>query len=168
MEIRLRALEPEDLSELYEIENDVALWQAGTTTAPISQYALRQYIATCKNDIFEDAQLRLVIEADRQFAGLLDLTDFSPMHRRAEVGIVVCPSYRQQGVATQALKLMTDYARRVIGLHQLYAIVSDVNIAAQKLFENAGYTSDHKLKDWLLLPNGNAIDAHLYQSFMGL
>lgn len=168
MTVKLRALEPEDLSALYEIENDVDLWQFGSTTAPISRFALRQYIASCKNDIFEDGQLRLVIEKDGEFAGLLDLTSFSPIHRRAEVGIVVTPALRNQGIASQALVQLADYCQRIVGLHQLYAIVSSDNKAGRKLFESAGYVSDKMLKEWLLLPTGKAVDACLYQRFLGI
>ena len=32
--IRLRALEPEDLDLLYRIENDVTLWNVGSSNVP--------------------------------------------------------------------------------------------------------------------------------------
>ena len=38
--IRLRALEPEDLDELYQIENDRRLWDVGLTNVPYSRFAL--------------------------------------------------------------------------------------------------------------------------------
>ena len=44
-EIRLRALEPEDLEVLYRWENDSTLWEVGNTLAPFSRYALKRYIA---------------------------------------------------------------------------------------------------------------------------
>lgn len=43
--IRLRALEPEDLDMLYEIENDRSLWNVGATNVPYSRYTLHDYIA---------------------------------------------------------------------------------------------------------------------------
>ena len=50
-EIRLRALEPEDLDLLYKIENDMKLWNVGATNVPYSRYTLHDYIATASNDI---------------------------------------------------------------------------------------------------------------------
>ena len=38
--IRLRAIEPEDLDLLYQIENDSSLWDVGTTNVPYSRYTL--------------------------------------------------------------------------------------------------------------------------------
>ena len=45
LSITLRAMEPEDLDELYEIENDSDTWNAGTTNVPYSRFVLRNYIA---------------------------------------------------------------------------------------------------------------------------
>ena len=39
-QIRLRALEPEDLEVLYRWENDSSLWEVGNTLAPFSRYVL--------------------------------------------------------------------------------------------------------------------------------
>ena len=46
----LRAIEPEDLDLLYQIENDSNLWQVGTTNVPYSRYTLHDYIATSSDD----------------------------------------------------------------------------------------------------------------------
>lgn len=55
MEIRkvyLRAMEPEDLDFLYEIENNERIWDISATNVPYSHYVLRNYIANAKNDFF--------------------------------------------------------------------------------------------------------------------
>ena len=38
--VRLRAMEPEDLDTLYQMENDVEIWNVGTTNVPYSRYVL--------------------------------------------------------------------------------------------------------------------------------
>ena len=43
-QIRLRAIEPEDLDYLYRIENDKRLWDVGETNMPYSRYALHEYV----------------------------------------------------------------------------------------------------------------------------
>mgnify|MGYP001790053284 CR=1 FL=1 len=60
--VRLRAMEPEDLDMLYHIENDRSLWNVSATNVPYSRYALHNYIADAKNDIYIDGQLRMMIE----------------------------------------------------------------------------------------------------------
>ena len=50
-EVKLRAMEPEDLDLLYSIENDMVLWNVGTTNVPYSRYVLHDYIANSSCDI---------------------------------------------------------------------------------------------------------------------
>ena len=164
--MKLRALEPEDLSILYEIENDMDVWESGSVTTPVSAYTLRQYIATCRNDIFEDGQVRLAVDVDGVLAGLVDLTNFQPLHRRAEVGIVIRTSSRGRGLGMKALGLLESYARSVIGLHQLYAVVSCRNESALHLFRSSGYSEACRLRDWLISPVGDVCDACLFQRFL--
>ena len=167
--VRLRAMEPEDLDIIYCIENDSSFWQYGNSTVPYSRYALRQYLSTSQNDLFKDEQVRLVVEAedaDGQWlaAGLADLCNFSAIHLRAEVGIAILPAFQQQGVGTQALKALEDYARR-LQLHQLFAIVSTSNIPATRLFGQLGYQSSVCLQDWLRTEDGFE-DAILFQKLL--
>lgn len=166
MSVRLRALEPEDLSALYGIENEMDVWDCGTANTPISMFTLRQYIANCKNDIFEDGQVRLVVDVDGELVGLVDLANFQPLHRRAEVGIVIVSAKRHCGLGKEALRLLEDYARRILGLHQLYAIVASSNIVARRLFTCSNYVEAQKLKDWLFSPSGEVQDACLFQCFL--
>lgn len=60
--IHLRAIEPEDLDVLYNIENDTEVWNVSTTNVPYSRYILYDYIANTKNDIYADRQVRMMIE----------------------------------------------------------------------------------------------------------
>lgn len=84
-QVRLRALEPEDLDILYRYENDSSLWEVGTTIAPFSRKQLYDYIAGYSNDIYAERQLRLMVDdaATGETVGTVDITDFSPADMRA-------------------------------------------------------------------------------------
>jgi len=149
-QLRLRAMEPEDLELLYKIENDRCLWNVGSTNVPYSRYVLHDYIATSSGDIYTDRQVRLIAENGvGETVGVADLVDFDAKNLRAEVGIVVMDNQRQKGYATAALRQIADYASSVLHLHQLYAIVDDQNLAAQKLFEKCDFHEIARLQDWL-------------------
>ncbi|MBP3850443.1 MAG: GNAT family N-acetyltransferase [Prevotella sp.] len=148
--IKLRAIEPEDLDLLYQIENDTRLWNVGSTNVPYSRYTLHDYIANSSDDIYADRQLRLIIEnAEDNTVGLVDLMNFSPQHLRAEVGVVIMDCYRHQGYATAAIEQICDYASRILHLHQLYSIVGTDNTSALKLFTKTGFSTHTMLKEWL-------------------
>ena len=94
--VRLRAMEPEALDLLYEIENDIETWHVGAVNVPYSRYLLHDYIAHATGDIYADRQLRLIIEDKKgNSVGLIDLVDFDPQHSRAEVGIILQTKHRR-------------------------------------------------------------------------
>ena len=148
--VSLRALEPEDLDTLYQIENDRTLWDVGTTNVPYSRFLLNDYLLKATGDIYTDKQVRLVVEdRHRQTVGLIDLFDFNPKHRRAEIGLVVSTARRGQGYGQAALRQLIDYARRTLHLHQLYAFVADDNEPSLALFRQTGFSTSVRLSQWL-------------------
>ena len=164
--ITLRAIEPEDLDLLYQIENDRNLWQVGTTNVPYSRYTLHDYIAHSADDIYTDRQVRLIIEnVHREPVGLADLVHFDPRHQRAETGIVIMEPHRRQGYAQEALCRLSDYALQILHLHQLYAIIAIDNEAALQLFHKAGYERQSIMRDWLACGH-SYMDAVLMQRFL--
>lgn len=149
-EIKLRAIEPEDLNIIYNIENDRELWDVGTTNVPYSYFTLSQYIVNTQNDIYTDRQMRLMIEdSNYEVLGIIDLINYDPRHNHAEMGIVIKKEWRHQGIATQAIEKIKIYAKQIIHLHKLYVIVDQDNKAAICLFRKVGFTDEIILKDWL-------------------
>jgi diamine N-acetyltransferase len=59
--ISLRALEPEDLDFLFQVENNTQFWEVSHTQAPFSKHLLKQYLENSHLDIYESKQLRLMI-----------------------------------------------------------------------------------------------------------
>lgn len=149
----LRALEPEDLEYLYEVENNIAIWELSSTQTPYSQFVLKQYIErSLSADIYALRELRLVIckEEDRSPIGLIDLFDFDPKNKRAGIGIVISDEQnRGLGYASEALELLIDYSFKVVGLHQLYCNILSDNPNSIGLFQKFGFKEIGVKKDWI-------------------
>ena len=149
-QIKLRAIEPEDLDLLYRIENDMELWNVGTTNVPYSRYLLHDYVANAKNDIYTDRQVRMMVEnSEGQIVGVVDLVSFDPANCRAEIGLIILNSFRHQGYGTAVLNQILDYALRILHLHQLYAYIDIDNYSSLQLFKKAGFVVMSEIKDWL-------------------
>lgn len=148
-------MEPEDLDVLYRIENDVELWDVGATNVPYSRYVLHDYIANASGDIYADRQVRLIVEGpENTVVGLVDLTNFDPKHLRAELGLVVERPHRRKGIARRVLLNIEHYARTVLHLHQIYAVIAADNAAACSLFRAAGYDQVACLPQWIASDSG--------------
>ncbi|MBT8235195.1 MAG: GNAT family N-acetyltransferase [Bacteroidia bacterium] len=149
--IYLRALEPEDLEFLYELENNTAIWEISGTKTPYARHVLRTYLDNAFKDIYEVKQLRLgICNNENRLLGLIDLFDFDPGHMRAGVGIVILESEdRNHGIGTEALTLLLDYAFATLNLHQVYANVGKDNEGSLHLFTKLGFEQIGIKKDWI-------------------
>ena len=149
--VYLRALEAEDLQFLYELENNPEIWEISGTLTPYSKHVLKKYLENAHRDIFEVKQLRLCIcNKDNKPIGLIDLFDFDPKHRRAGVGLIISEAGdRKKGAGSEALSLLTKYAFSILGLHQIFAHVSEENKASISLFEKLGFQRVGLKKEWI-------------------
>ena len=80
-----------------------------------------------------------VIEVDGQFAGMLTLGGITPFPvSHAWIGYWVGSGFTGGGVATAAVALASDYAKK-IGVHRLEATVLDSNVPSISVLENCGF-----------------------------
>lgn len=165
--VRLRAIEPEDLELLYLIENDMQLWNVGASNVPYSRYVLHDYIANTASDVYTDKQLRLIVENEsREVVGIADLVNFDPRNLRAEVGIIIIDKYRNHGYGTATLTQLVDYAKNILNIHQLYSVIACSNEKCFSLFCKIGFEQSAVLKDWLCV-SSKYVDAVLMTKIIG-
>ncbi|MDR2221356.1 MAG: GNAT family N-acetyltransferase [Flavobacteriaceae bacterium] len=163
--VYLRALEPDDLDFIYQIENDLSLWEVSNTQTPYSRFLIHQYLENAHQDIYEAKQLRLVICSFEtgKTVGLIDLFDFDPKNERAGVGIVIQDNEdRNQGIGTDALSLVISYVQEHLFLKQLYANIAVGNIASERLFYKFGFELIGIKKAWTRVGK-DYVDEAMYQ-----
>ena len=164
-EIRLRALEPEDLELLYSWENNVSYWIVSNTVVPFSKYTLKRYLEESHKDIYETGQVRLMIDLipENTAIGTIDIFDFDPFHKRAGIGILIAKEeYRRKGYATMALKCLIDYCFGTLLLHQLYCSILENNTESMDLFKKAGFSQSGIKKEWIRTSDGY-LDEFIFQ-----
>jgi diamine N-acetyltransferase len=155
--IKLRALEPEDLELLYEWENNQSYWSVSNTITPFSRYNLKQYIENSHKNIYETGQLRLMIDhiEDKKTIGTIDIFEFDPFHKRAGTGILIADeSYRKKGFASMSLLCVVKYCFETLKLHQLYCNIISNNVESIDLFMKQGFVQNGIKKDWIKTDDG--------------
>ncbi len=155
--IRLRALEPEDVDILYRWENDTNIWKVSNTVAPFSKYALNKFIEEQRYDIFDTKQLRLIIECikTKRVIGAIDLFDIDPFNLRAGVGVLIYDIEDQgQGYASAALGVLIRYSFIVMGLNQLYCNIASNNMRSISLFKSKGFMVVGLKHEWVRTTSG--------------
>jgi diamine N-acetyltransferase len=163
--IRLRALEPEDLELLYTWENNDINWVYSNTVSPFSRFTLKRYIENSHKNIYETGQLRLMIDhiEDKKTIGTIDLFEFDSFHKRAGIGILIADdSYRRKGFAAMSLKCLIQYCFKTLQLHQLYCNILANNTVSIELFKKHGFVQIGRKKDWIQTDNGY-LDEFMFQ-----
>ena len=165
-QVFLRAIEPEDLEFIHDIENDEQIWYLSQTKVPYSKYVIKQYLESAQSDLFETKQLRLVISNFKsESIGLIDLFDFDPYHLKVGLGILIAELQdRRNGYAKEAVLLIKEYCFNHLNLHQVYCNILSKNKASIDLFEKSGFTICGTKKDWIKNKEG-WLDELMLQSF---
>lgn len=161
----LRALEPEDLDFVYEVENDESIWEISNTQTPYSLYLIKQYLENAQQDLYEAKQLRLAICKYDDFTpvGLIDLFEYDPKNNRAGIGIMIKDEdLRNTGIGSETLNLLINYSFKHLNLHQLFANIDATNEASKSLFTKFGFDFIGIKKQWNLV-GGVYKDEAMYQ-----
>lgn len=164
-QIKLRALEPEDLELLYNWENNQSYWILSNTVSPFSKYTLKRYLENSHKNIYETGQLRLMIDhiPDKVTIGTIDIFDFDPFHKRAGLGILIADeAYRRKGYGSMSLTRLIEYCFKTLHLHLLYSNILANNSESMDLFKKQGFIQTGVKKDWIKTSEGYS-DEYLFQ-----
>jgi RimJ/RimL family protein N-acetyltransferase len=96
----------------------------------------------------EGSLLHLVI-ADRATSAYLGETMLAlTEHSVGEVGCCLVPEARGRGIATEMLRMLTDWAFAALGLGRVQVFVAPENVAALGLAERAGFRREGVLRSY--------------------
>jgi RimJ/RimL family protein N-acetyltransferase len=74
-----------------------------------------------------------------EFLGLALAPHIDPQAAEAELGYVVAPSARRQGVGVELLRKLTEWAFTERGIQRLTLLIDVENVGSQGVAERAGY-----------------------------
>jgi RimJ/RimL family protein N-acetyltransferase len=87
-----------------------------------------------------------VVDGDREFLGLALAPKIDREGRTVELGYVVAPSARGRGVATTALRLLTEWAFTELGALRLELLIGSANEPWKRVAERNGYHREGVLR----------------------
>ena len=139
--VRLRVFEATDLPRVMawradQEVRDAAMWDA----KPFDLAAAERWLRVVSPP-GADGRITFAIEirASRRLVGQTNLTRLDQTARTAHFGIVIGEKASWgQGIGSETLELMLDYARTV-GLHRLLLEVTSTNRRAIDLYRRAGF-----------------------------
>lgn len=147
-DILLRPVTPGDVTErYYSWMNDPDVNRhMETRFRPQSMEDIRDFVGKIVEH--PDALFFAIVhKKTMSHVGNIKLGPVSWVHRRADVSLFVGEkSLWGQGLATQAISLVKDYACKKLKLHKVRAGCYSNNVASAKAFEKAGFTLEVVMK----------------------
>ena len=107
-----------------------------------------------------------LVDGAEKFLGLALVPRIEQEARTAELGYVVAPAARGRGVATAALRLLTDWAFAELGALRLELHIGVTNEASKRVAERNGYRLEGVLRSLYLKP-GVREDTELWSRLLG-
>jgi RimJ/RimL family protein N-acetyltransferase len=150
--VYLREVRPSDADDrYYQWMNDPDVTSfLESRFYPISVESLRQYVTDRQTDR-DSVFLAIVDKKQDLHIGNVKLGPIDWIHRHAEIGILVGEKpLWGRGYATETIRLVVDYAFRVLGLHKVTAGCYANNLGSQRAFEKAGFRVEGSRKSHLL------------------
>jgi RimJ/RimL family protein N-acetyltransferase len=144
-QIRLREVRESDLPLLFEWINDRDTRILSSPFRPVNWLQHKKWMSEI---LLDKKNIFFIISLDEAPIGAINVTSISADNKSAEFSIRIGdPHQRGQGYGTTAVKLLTDFCWKDLGLHRLSLSVLSDNLSAIRSYEKAGFKIEGQLVD---------------------
>ena len=141
--------------------NNQKIWDNGYDKAP-NPFTLKDATKFITHQLEKTPAHRKLIYWNNQFVGEIGITPHQDVFRfGAEMGYFIGESFWGKGIATQAIRLMTNYAFTTFQLLRIEAGVFDFNKASMRVLEKNGFYLE-SIKRKAVFKNGVVLDDYIW------
>jgi RimJ/RimL family protein N-acetyltransferase len=159
MEFRLYNLAYAD--EFAQIRNNPDILNNGYDKTP-NPFTKQDAIDFMNVQLEKKIPQRFLIFQDNELAGEIGITIQDDVHRLcAEIGYFIAEPFWGKGLATAAIKKMTEYTFATFDIVRIIAGVFDFNKASMKALEKNGYYLE-SIRRKSVIKNGQIIDDYIW------
>lgn len=163
MELTIAPFDSRILESYYEYYLDGETRRYDPFSAP-SIDSLKERLSKASSQLSDFQNARSFfwfLKQDNQIVGHVSLNNLNPVMMTAEIGFGVFPASRGNGVATNAIRLVTRKVFSESSVRKLIAFVHEQNLASRKALESAGYKREGLFRESYVL-NGVPCDEAVY------
>jgi RimJ/RimL family protein N-acetyltransferase len=160
----LREWRDTDRDALVEMANDDAIQQWTRVPSPYTRRDAEEWFALTRTTRAAGHQVAFAVTStdDGELLGSIDLRVSPADPAVAELGYMVGPRARGKGVATRAVRLITDWAFEALGIERMEILVDPLNEPSTRVAEAAGYEREGLLRSYRPSRNGSRIDLAMF------
>lgn len=149
--IYLRAMEPSDLAFLNQLHNDDEI---NRNTGGNKYFVSSEYDRNWLDDKMRNTQkqiyLMICLKENEKPIGYLSLTNIEHLNKKSTLnGYMIAAQYQGHGYATEAMKLIVQYAFDELGMNRIEIIFLDQNEVSFHVGKKCGYIQEGLLRDYV-------------------
>jgi len=147
----LRPFTLDDVADVTDACQDpeISRWTA-SVPSPYHKEDARNWISSQPTALAEGRALSLaiILQGTNEFAGSISLSEFDWDFRTAQTGYWVAAPARRRGVASSALRAMTDWGFDRLNLSLVTLVTLLGNVASERVAENAHFDMVGEVTDY--------------------
>jgi len=145
----LRRVADTDVKEILELRSNVETMRY--IPRPLLQTIgdALEHIANidAKIENQEGINWAITLKGSPKLIGLLGHYRIKPENFRAEIGYMLLPDFKGQGIISEAVKEVLKYGFEVMQLHSIEAVIDPANLASEKVLQKTGFIKEAHLKE---------------------
>lgn len=147
--LTLRQLHDTDVDEVYELRSDrETMRYIPRPLAQTREHAL-DHIHMVNDEIQANRSINwgITLKGTDKLIGLIGLVRIKASNRRAEVGYILHEHHRGQGIMSEALRKILDYAFLNLNFNSIIAVIDPDNEGSKKLLERHAFKKEAHLRE---------------------
>lgn len=132
-------------------------------TPSLSELFVKNKVKRFENK--EEFLFTLKEQKNNTVAGLIYIKELNWTTKQGEFAYCIGYPYKGKGLTSKAIKTLSDYAFKMLGLKTLQIIVFKTNIGSVKVAENNGFKWIKTLEKAYTPPGHNPLDMELYELY---
>lgn len=160
-DIILQRLQNDDEAPLAKLANNKKVWDnlRDYMPHPYTEQDAETFIALTNG---EEPPVTFAITCKGQFCGVIGLVRQSDVYKKtAEIGYWIGEPFWNKGIATAAVKLITEYGLNTLDLVRIHTGIFEYNTGSMRVLEKNGYQKDGIFKK-SVFKNGKIWDEHRF------
>jgi len=157
----LRDWREDDAASIAKYANNKRIWINLRDAFP-HPYSLADAKAFLSKAMHMETITYFAIASDQEAIGSIGLMPGDDVHRfTAELGYWLAEPFWGNGIMTKAVRALSEYAFRELGLLRIFAEPYTTNAASARVLENSGFALEGVIRA-SVLKDGRILDQYLY------
>ncbi|MGW6006299.1 GNAT family N-acetyltransferase [Oerskovia enterophila] len=161
--LRLRPFDDADADDLYALQSDAHVLRYWDSAPWTDRASVARFMAGCRQMADEGSGARVAIErtSDRSFIGWSTFNGWNPGFRSASLGYCLGQSAWGHGYATEAARVLLQWAFDTLDLNRVQAEADTRNAASARVLVKLGFRHEGTLREDCIV-DGVVSDSAVY------